>query len=188
MKKSNEQKPNIVHRLLTSTLKFKKEINDNRSKSPVYKFKYELPKSFLKAVDKARITAGYDILPRFRHRSASPSIHQKTSSLSSLSSSSSHYSYNRQEPISKNFRSSSTNDIDKVFTKKVQFRRTPREPVHPRRQQTTTPILCSPRPQFRMMMNPNIMMINRSRRPLNILPMRSPIPMQQQQIFRLRFR
>jgi hypothetical protein len=195
MKKSNEQKPNIVHRLLGSTLKFIKETNDNRSKSPVYKFKYELPKSFIKAVDNARITAGYNILPRTRHRSASPSIHQKmTSSSSSLSSSSPsssspHGSCNRyQTTTTKMFRSSSTNDIDRVSTKKVQFRRTPRGHVPPHRQRTATPILFPSRPQFRMMMNPNFMMMNRCPRPPNVLSMRSPIPMQQQQMFRLRFR
>lgn len=187
MKKSNESKLNIVHRLLNSTLKFKKEIHDNRPKSPVYKFNYELPKSFLKAVDKVRITSGYDILPRFRHRSASPTIQPKTSSPSSPSLSSSSYdSNNSHQTRPRNFRSSSTNDIDRVCTKKIQFRRTPRGHVH--RQQTTTPRLFPPRPRFCMMVNPNFMMMNRPRRPLNILPIRSPVSMQRQPIFQLRFR
>jgi len=86
------------------------------------------------------------------------------------------------------FRSSSTNDVDKVSTKKVQFRRTPRGHVPRHRQRTTIPILFPSRPQFRMMMNPNFMMLNRCRRPPNVLSMRSPIPMQQQPMFRLRFR
>jgi hypothetical protein len=112
-----------------------------------------------------------------------------SSSLSSSSSSSSPYrSYNRHQTTSKIFRASSTNDIDRVSTKKVQFRRTPRGNVPPHRHQTTTPMLFSPRPQFRMMMNPNFMMMNRCRRPPNVLSMRSPIPMQQQQMFQLRFR
>jgi hypothetical protein len=187
--KSNEQKPNIVHRLLSSTLKFKKEHHDNRSKSPVLKLKYELPKSFLKAVDNARITAGYGILPRSRHRSASPSMDQKlrssSSSLSSSSSFSTHRSHHGYQTRPKICRSSSTNDIERVSTKKIQFRRTPRGHHRPH---ATTPIFFAPRPQFRMM-NPNFMMMNRSRRPPNVLSMRSPIPIQQQPpIFRMKFR
>jgi hypothetical protein len=162
MKKSNEQKNNFIQRLLTSTLKFKKDNEDVRSKSPVYKFKYELPKSFIKAVDHARVEAGYDLLPQLHRRSSSPS-------------SSSH------QTTSEHFRSSSTNDIDRVSTKKIQFRRTPRGHV---RQQPKTPLLIPPRPTIRMMMNPNFMMMNRCRRPPNIMPIR----MQQQQLFRFRFR
>lgn len=180
MKKSKEQKPNIVHRLITSTLKFTtKEAQNDRSKSPVHQFNYELPKSFLKAVDKARVSSGYDILPRFRPRSASPITQQKTSS-SSLASS--HNSYEPQQIKSKTFRSSSTNDIDRVCTKKVQFRRIPRRTIQ-QQQQPTNPLLFSPRPRFCMMMNPNFMMMNRPRQPFNILPIRSPL--RQPTMFRL---
>lgn len=172
MKNSNEQKSNIVHRLINSTLKFKKELNDTQSKTSVRKFKYELPESFLKAVDNARITAGYDILPRRRHRSASPVIDQKTSSFDR--------SDNRDQIEPKITYSSSTNDIDRFSTKKVQFRRTPRRQIH-----HPQPRFFSPRPPFRMMMNPNFMLMNRSPRPANVLPIRMP---QRPAIFRLRFR
>ena len=121
MKKSNEQKPNIVTSFINfNIIKLKKKTEDNRSKSPVDKFKYELPKSFLKAVDYARVRAGYDILPRRRHRSASPSIHRKTSSSSSSTASppSLHRSNKQYQANPKFSRSSSTNDIDKVSTQK----------------------------------------------------------------------
>jgi hypothetical protein len=185
MKKSNEQKNNLLQRLFTSTLsKLTKENGDNRSKSPDDKFKYELPKSFRKAVDYARVRAGYDILPhRHRHRSASPLLRQNLCS-SASSSPSPHRSNHRYETVPKFSHSSSTNDIDKVSTKKIQFRRTPHRQVN----HAPTPMLFSPRPPFPMMMNPNFMMVNRCRRPPNIVPIRSPVPMQQQQMFQLRFR
>jgi hypothetical protein len=177
MKKSNEQKNNFVQRLLTSALNFNKEKDDSRSKSPVHKFEYELPESFFRAVDNARIEAGYDILPRHRHRSTSPLTRQGSSS-SSLSP---------HRTVPKMSRSSSANDIHKISTKKVQFRRTPRAQIN-HHHQRTIPIPFSSRPPFRMMTNPNFMMRNRFSRPPNIMAMRSPILMQQRQIFRLRFR
>jgi hypothetical protein len=179
MKNSNEQKSNFVHRLINSTLKFKKEHIDNQSKSSVHKFKYELPESFLKAVDNARLTAGYNILPRRRHRSASPAIDQKTSSSSFTDSD------NEDQIKSKITCSFSTNDLDRISTKKIQFRRTPRRPMQHHRPTTPHPIFFSPRPPFRMMMNSNLMWMNRSPRPANV----SPIPLPQRPaIFRLRFR
>ncbi|CAF2432643.1 unnamed protein product [Rotaria sp. Silwood2] len=190
MKKSNEQKPNFVHRLLTSTLKFIKDNENDQSKSSDDTFKYELPESFFKAVDNARTKAGYDILPRHRHRSVpSPSSRQNTfsSSSSSSSSHSPHRLHKDHKVIPKIYQSPSANDIDKVSKKKVQFRRTPREHVR-QHQPITTPRLFLSRPQFQMMMNPNFMMVNKSRRPQNFIPMRSTIFMQQQPMFRLRFR
>lgn len=153
MKNSHESKPNIVHRFINSTLKFAKEHTDQQSKLSVGKFKYELPESFLKAVDRTRLAAGYDILLRHRHRSVSPSIQKKTSTSSS--------------PIRLDHRdrskahiscSSSTNDIDRVLTRKIPFRRTPRTQIHHR---TTTPIFIPSRPRFPMMINPNLMVHRR---------------------------
>ncbi len=189
MKRSHEPKPNIVHRLLSSALLFKKEHHDHRPKSPVLKFKYQLPKSFLEAVDHARNAAGYDLLPRFRPRSASPSIGPKMSSSTSSSlssSSSSHYFYNQSQAKPKVSCSPSTDDLSKVTTKKVPFRRTARGQVH---HHATAPVLFPSRPRFPVMMNPNLMMINRSRRPPNVLPMRPPLLMQQQpRFFRFQLR
>ncbi|CAF0963019.1 unnamed protein product [Rotaria sordida] len=191
MKKSNEQKSNFIHRLLNSTFKFIKDNENNQSKSSTDTFKYELPESFFKAVDKTRTKAGYDILPHHHHHHRSvpsSSRHNSFSSSSSLSSSlSSHRLHQDHKTVPKLYRSSSANDIDKVFKKKVQFRRTPRERVH-QQHPTTTPILFSARPSFRMLMNPNFMIVDRCRRQRNFIPMRSPRFIQQQPMFRLRFR
>lgn len=183
MKNSSESKPNLVHRLINSTLKFAREHVDHQSKLSIRKFKYELPESFLKAVDRARIAAGYDILPRHRHRSVSPSIEQRTSLASSSSSSISPARLdNRDQAKAKISRSSSTNDIDRVLTRKIPFRRTPRQQIpnhhhhHQRRRATTSrpPIFIPSPPRFSMMINPNLMM-HRSLRPRAFFP----IPIQQ---------
>ncbi|CAF0903006.1 unnamed protein product [Rotaria sp. Silwood1] len=189
MKKSNEQKPNIVHRLLTSTLKFIRDNQNDQFKSSNDTIKYELPESFFKAVDDARTKAGYDILSRHRHQSVPSSSRQNSfsSSSSSSSSPSPHRLQNDHKAKPKIYQSSSANDIDKVCKKKVQFRRTPRKHVQ-EHQSITIPRVFSSRPLFRMMMNPNFVMVNRGRRPRNFMPMRPPIFMQQQQMFRLRFR
>ncbi|UJR26803.1 hypothetical protein I4U23_008116 [Adineta vaga] len=87
-----------------------------------YQFNYELPESFLKAVDSARIKAGYDILPRplHHHQSTSPSL---------SSSSSAHDTYKYLQTVSEIFRSTSHDDVPRISTKKIQFRRTPREKI-----------------------------------------------------------
>ena len=161
MKNSHESKPNIVHRFINSTLKFAKEHTDQQSKLSTRKFKYELPESFLKAVDRTRLAAGYDILPRHRHRSVSPLIQQKTS-ISSLSSSPIRLDHRDRSKAHHISCSSSTNDIDRVLTRKIPFRRTPRTQIHHR---TTTPIFIPTRPRFPMVINPNLMVMHRSPRP-----------------------
>ena len=185
MKNSNEPKPNLVHRLINSTLKFAKEHTDHPSKLSIRKFKYELPESFLKAVDRARLAAGYDVLPRHQHRSLSPSIEQRTSFSSSSSSLSSPVRLDNRDQLKANIScSSSTNDIDRVLTRKIPFRRTPRRHIHRQRQGTTTPIFIpSPPPRFPMMMNPNLMM-HRPLRPRTFFP--TPIH-QRPTVFRFRF-
>lgn len=172
MQNSNEQKTNIFQRFINTTIKFTKDLtNEFRSKSPDEKFKYELPDSFLKAVDKARLEAGCDILPRRRARSVSPTI-----SLSSSSSSSS---------LSNSNYASNPNLTKVSSTKKVAFRRSrPRQtPPAQVRQQNVQPRFFSARPRFPLAMNPNMMMINRPHRPVNIPPTRMRVPM-----FQMRFR
>jgi len=193
MKKSNEQKNNLLQRLLISTLsKLTKENEDNQTKLSDEKFKYELPDSFIKAVDYARVRAGYDILThRRRHQYASPLNHRNRSSSSSLSSSSSSSSArDKQSRTKPKFSlSSSTNDIDKVSIKKIQFRRVPHgHPPPPHHHQARPRIFISPRPTFPMVMNPNFMLVNKCHRPPNIIPIRNSVPMRPPQFFRMRFR
>lgn len=181
MKKSNEPKNNIIQRLFTSTLKFTKINNDNHPQLPDDgKFNYELPDSFIQAVDDARIKAGYEILPHLHHQSTSPSL----SSLSSV-----HDTYKYLQTVSEIFRSTSNNDVARMATKKVPFRRAPLERVQQQPQQhhhTTAPALLSPRPTFRMMMPRNFMMFNRSRQPFHFMPMN--IRQQPRPMFQMRFR
>ncbi|CAF2826924.1 unnamed protein product [Rotaria sp. Silwood2] len=60
---------NLLVRLTFKPPPIKEEV---RSKSPVPKFVYQLPKSFFEAVDNARLDAGYDALPRFHQSPSSP--------------------------------------------------------------------------------------------------------------------
>ena len=161
-KKSHEQKYSFAHRLLSLALnKAKNDKTRGRSMSP---FNYDLPKSFVDAVDHARAQAGYDMLPRHRHRSVSP--------------------VTRPSITTKLTCSSSTTDLRQVPMKKVQFRRTPREQPLPTRRTAARPILAaSPRMSFRPMAQPNFMLLNRFRRPMNPMPMRVP----QRPMFRFRF-
>ncbi|CAF1000766.1 unnamed protein product [Adineta steineri] len=182
MKKSHEQKNNFIQRLLTSTLKFTKDNNNNSNNNigyeiPINKFNYELPNSFLQAADNARINAGYDILPRFLRRSAS----------ASSSSASSHCTCKHLQTVSDIFRSTSHKDINNIPTKKIPFRRTPRERVN-QQHHSTAPLLFTPRPAVRMVMGPNFMLMNRYRRPLNMMPIRTPVRMPQRPTFQFRFR
>ena len=178
MKKSNEPKNNLIQRLLTSTLKFTKINNDIHEQLPDDgKFNYELPDSFIQAVDDARTKAGYDILPHLHHQSTSPSL---------SSSSSAHDTYKYLQTVTEIFRSASNNDVARMATKKVPFRRTPRERVQQQQHHTTAPVLLSPRATFRMMMPRNFMMFNRCRQPFHFTPMnmrQQPRPM-----FQMRFR
>ncbi|CAF1504586.1 unnamed protein product [Adineta ricciae] len=179
MKKSNEPKNNLIQRLLNSTLKFTKINDDAHQQSPDNgKFNYELPDSFIQAVDNARTKAGYDILPHLHHQSTSPSL---------SSSSSAHDTYKYLQTVTEIFRSASNNDVARMATKKVPFRRTPRERVQQQQHHhTTAPVLLSPRATFRMMMPRNFMMFNRCRQPFHFTPMnmrQQPRPM-----FQMRFR
>ena len=161
-KKSHEQKSSLAQRLLSSAFNTsKRDKSRGRSISP---FNYDLPKSFVDAVDHARVQAGYDILPRHRHRSASPTArHLITPKLTC---------------------SSSTTALHQVPLKKVQFRRTPREQALPVRHPATRPILApSPRMSFRPMAQPNFMLLSRFRRPMNPMLIRMP----QRPLFRFRF-
>lgn len=75
MKRGNEQKSSTIHRLLNLLVKPIPEEKQVRSKPPGgQKFQYQLPQSFVQAVNDARIKEGYDVLPRFEHRSSLPSI------------------------------------------------------------------------------------------------------------------
>ncbi|CAF1435006.1 unnamed protein product [Rotaria magnacalcarata] len=182
MGRSHEQKTNIVHRILNSTLKFIQENITDQSKLSVGTLNYELPDSFFKAVDHARRQAGYDVLPRVRNRSVPPpsSRHNSCSSLSSLSSERSH---NDHQPVSKIYQSSSGNNLDTISQRKIQFRRTNRQ-----RQPTTNQRLFSSRPPVRMIINPRFMIASQFRRPQNVIPIRpQPVFMQQRPVFRLRF-
>lgn len=148
MQNSDEQKTNIFQRFINSTIKFTKDLtHELRSKSPDEKFKYELPDSFLQAVDKARLDAGYDILPRHRARSSSSSSSDNASSLNLT-------------------KSSSADNLPRISTRKIAFRRS-RPQIRPPNVQ---PRLFSPRPRFPIVMNPNAMIINRPHhRPVNIM-------------------
>ena len=184
LRMNNRQKHNIIRRLFTSTFKLNPDIGNRRSQSPLDTFNYELPKSFLNAVNDARLTAGYDMLPRRLHRrSFSSTVEQNTSS-SSL------FSVNvlqRGEQARTNIRhSASANDIGKVSTKKVQFRRKPREHVH-HSHLLKPPLLFSPRQPFRMINDPNFLMINRFQRSRTLIPIRPTLFPQQRHISRFRF-
>ncbi|CAF3373246.1 unnamed protein product [Rotaria socialis] len=183
MPRSHEQKTNIIHRILNSTLKFIQENITDQSKLSVDTLNYELPDSFFKAVDHARTQAGYDVLPRVRNRSAPPSSrHNSSLSLSSLSSERSH---NDHQPVSSTiYQSSSGNNLDVISQRKIQFRRTTRQ-----RQPTTTQRLFSSRPAVRMIINPRFMIASQFRRPQNVISIRPPpVFMQRRPVFRLRFR
>jgi hypothetical protein len=125
MKGDNEHKNN-VHRLINSTSESKQKKVEVRSKSPVRKFTYQLPKSFFKAVDDARLEAGYDVLPRFHHLSISPSPHCVTPLSSSSSTSSAHRSIKHHDHQTgpKHAHSLSTSNNKKAPPKKVRFRQT----------------------------------------------------------------
>ena len=74
MKGGNEHKSSTMHRLINLLVKPIPEEKKVRSKPPEgQKFQYQLPQSFVQAVNDARIKEGYDILPRFDHRSSVPS-------------------------------------------------------------------------------------------------------------------
>jgi hypothetical protein len=166
MKKSNEQKPTLVNRFVHATLKLTNTRLEHRSISPIEHRNYVLPKSFLAAVDRARAQAGYDILPRHHNRSAS----------SCLSKSLSLHTFR-----TKIFHSSSTSNIDDNGLKKIPFRRRPR---HQAQQQISNPIWKpSSMPIFRMTINPSMMISNRFRHPVQMIPMRTP-----QSMFAFRFR
>lgn len=89
------------------TMKSKQQ-NKIRSKSPVQKFKYHLPSSFFKAVDEARLEAGYDILPHFHTLSISRSVHHKPTLSSSTHKSNQHHHRQRHGEV--HFPSSFDND------------------------------------------------------------------------------
>jgi len=133
MKGANEHKNNITHRLVNPALRPQQDKEKSRAKSPVHKFKYQLPTSFFEAVDDARVEAGYDILPRFHHLSVSPSSHHETSSSSSSHRSKKHHHHHhhshRQTGL-KHPHSSSTSHNDKDSPKKVRFQRTTRKHSH----------------------------------------------------------
>ncbi|CAF1423467.1 unnamed protein product [Adineta steineri] len=118
MKQGSENKSHIVHRIIISTRKSQPEHEKSRSKSPVRKFQYQIPSSFFRAVDKARLEAGYDILPRFHNPSSSSSSSHRTASLSSLAldRSKTHYFTKHND-----FHSSSIVDADKASSKQVRF-------------------------------------------------------------------
>lgn len=165
MEKSNEQKTTRVQRFLTAALKLKTERHERRSASPVKQLDYGLPKSFLHAVDKGRLQAGYDILPRHRDQSAPPSLNRK--------------------PLSP---SSSFNETDDHVLRKIPFRRRPRQQP-PTMKPTWSP---SPRPAVRLMAHPRSVILNRSHRPGLMMPMPSAIRprllFHPPRIFRPRFR
>jgi hypothetical protein len=119
MKVVNERKKNILQRLIDSILKLKKEKNDDRSESPpVEVLTYQLPTSFFKAVNEARLEAGYDILPHFHNLSVSQSTHRKISATTST-----HRSKNDHQTRHKHVHFSSTSDNDKTSSNKGQSRK-----------------------------------------------------------------
>lgn len=80
----NEKKSTIMHRLIDSLIKPPPKKHHEKvqpKKESSHKFKYQLPSSFFEAVNKARVKAGYDVLPRFHNLSASSphsTRHRKT--------------------------------------------------------------------------------------------------------------
>lgn len=187
IKKTIEQKTHVVHRLVNSTIKFIQDNINDLSKPSTETLNYELPESFTKAVNNARKQAGYDSLPRFHHRPARSSSRRNSCS-SSLSSLSSDQLNEDQQSSSGIYESASINDLDKSMTKKVPFRRKPRQNL----QQPPPPSnlsIHSSQPRRRMPTNPRLVMVNRFPRPRNFVLTRPRMFMpQQQQMFRLRFR
>lgn len=75
MSKGSKHKKSFFSRLIELTVK-------PPPKAPTRKFSYQLPTSFFKAVDRARLAAGDDILPRIHHPSVSPITHEEIASAS----------------------------------------------------------------------------------------------------------
>lgn len=69
MKRGNEQKRSTINRLISLLVKPIPEEKQVRWKPAEQKFQYQLPSSFVQAVNDARMKEGYDILPRFDRRS-----------------------------------------------------------------------------------------------------------------------
>jgi hypothetical protein len=130
MKRGNENKNNIIQRIINTTVKSPQKQKKIRSKSPVSKFTYELPKSFFEAVDEARVESGYDPLPRLHHLSVSPSspTHETPSSSSdSKHHDRHHHHHQKRHKIS---RSSSISNKDKASTEKHRGHRKSRGHSH----------------------------------------------------------
>jgi len=113
MKVVNERKKNIVQRLIDSLWKSEQVNNEIRSESQVEVLKYQLPTSFFKAVNAARLEAGYDVLPHFHNLSVSQSTHRKISATTST-----HRSRKDHQIRQKHVHFSSTSDNDKTSSNK----------------------------------------------------------------------
>lgn len=88
MAKRSNDKDSVLDRLVKFALKLQKppppppppRPKNVQSKSTSQPFSYELPQSFLDAVDEARLKSGQDALPRFQNPSVKLKLNRKSAS------------------------------------------------------------------------------------------------------------
>ncbi|CAF3381653.1 unnamed protein product [Rotaria socialis] len=124
---SNQHRHGIVDRFVkfASWLQKKPPSENVRSSSIIRTFSYESPKRFLDAADKARLQAGYEVLPYFQQLSIKSSSDLKSSLSSSI-----HHSNERRHQLhhqmkARRSQSSCACTDDKAVSKKVRFQLDP---------------------------------------------------------------
>ena len=119
MKKSNKHEHSLPDRLIKLKLQ-REEKKEARSESTAQKFQYELPTSFIEAVDKARMKSGNATLPHFHRLWRSASARKELApSTVHQSKTRKHHRVDLHRTQDKNVKSPSTSDNDKAFSEKV---------------------------------------------------------------------